>query len=203
MDVPYRTIDSLGDTVEFYFREQRDLAAAMRSSPRFSNRHGRPDRVVIDGSPTNREAIVSCDTTHRLKGGYRKNEAKPVIIRTSKYLINWIEQGHRRTKRCIRPMLGFKTQKAADTILSGIELVHNMMRKRLARFAYNPAPTLADQFAVLAATRSMKAPVIFAANKNLRQNVVATIQTTVDTCFQNDCLVGSIDLFLNRSPRLG
>jgi transposase-like protein len=43
------------------------------------------------------------------------------------------------------PMLGFKTQKTADFILSGIELVH-MMRKRQARFAYNPAPTLAEQF---------------------------------------------------------
>jgi transposase-like protein len=47
-------------------------------------------------------------------------------------------------------MLGFKTQKTADTILSGIELVH-MMRKRQARFAYNPAPTLAEQFDILAA----------------------------------------------------
>jgi putative transposase len=47
-------------------------------------------------------------------------------------------------------MLGFKTQKAADIILSSIELVH-MMRKRQARFAYNPAPTLADQFTILAA----------------------------------------------------
>jgi putative transposase len=46
-------------------------------------------------------------------------------------------------------MLEFKTQKTADIILSRIELVH-MMRKRQARFAYNPAPTLAE-FTILAA----------------------------------------------------
>ncbi|MBB3148463.1 transposase-like protein [Phyllobacterium trifolii] len=47
-------------------------------------------------------------------------------------------------------MLGFKTQKTADIILSGVELVH-MMRKQQARFAYNPAPSLAEQFNTLAA----------------------------------------------------
>ena len=77
------------------------------------------------------------------------NDHNPITIR-SKYLNNRIEQDHRRIKRRIRPMLGFKTQKTADIILSGIELVH-MMRKRQARFAYNPAPTLAEQFTILAA----------------------------------------------------
>jgi len=132
----YRAVDSVGDTVEFFFSEHRDLAAAKRFFGKALARHGRPDRVVIDGSQTNREAIVSCDTTHRLKGGYGLN--------------NRIEQDHRRIKRRIRPMFGFKTQKAADIILSGIELVH-MMRKRQARFAYNPSPTLAEQFTILAA----------------------------------------------------
>ncbi|MFD1980611.1 hypothetical protein ACFSQQ_38945 [Mesorhizobium kowhaii] len=36
------------------------------------------------------------------------------------------------------------------TILSGIEMVH-MMRKRQARFAYNPCPSIAEQFEILAA----------------------------------------------------
>jgi putative transposase len=146
----YRAIDSLGDTVEFFFSEHRDLPAAKRLFNKALTRHGRPDRVVIDGSQTNREAILSCDTTDRLKGGYGRTEQKPITIRTSKYLNNRIEQDHRRIKRRIRPMLGFKTQKTADTILSGIELIH-MMRKRQARFAYDPAPTLAEQFNILAA----------------------------------------------------
>jgi putative transposase len=47
-------------------------------------------------------------------------------------------------------MLDFKPLDTAATILSGIELVH-MMRKRQARFAFNPKPSLAEQFAILAA----------------------------------------------------
>lgn len=58
----YRAIDSMGDTVEFWFSERRDLLAAKRFLTKAFERHGRPERIVIDGSQTNREAIVSCDT---------------------------------------------------------------------------------------------------------------------------------------------
>ena len=51
----YRAIDSVGDTVEFWFSELRDLLAAKRFFRKALARHGRPDRVVIDGSqPTTR-----------------------------------------------------------------------------------------------------------------------------------------------------
>ena len=144
----YRAIDSVGDTVEFWFSEHRDLPAAKRFFRKALARHGRPDRVIIDGSQTNREAIVSCDTTHRLQ--YVTIEAKPIRIKASQYLNNRIEQDHRRIKHRIRLMLGFKSVVAANIILSGIELVH-MMRKRQARFAFNPNPSLAEQFDMLEA----------------------------------------------------
>jgi putative transposase len=63
----YRAIDNVGDTVEFWFSEQRDLPSAKRFFRKALARHGRPDRVVIVGSQTNLEAIVSCDTTNRLR----------------------------------------------------------------------------------------------------------------------------------------
>ena len=145
----YRAIDSVGDTVEFWFSEQRDLLSAKRFFTKALARHGRPDRVVIDGSQTNHEAIVSCDTTNRLQDRSRRR-LKPIRIRKSKYLNNRIEQDHRRIKRRVRPMLGFKSLRSAAIILSGIEMVH-MMRKRQARYAFNPSPPLAEQFAILAA----------------------------------------------------
>lgn len=74
----------------------------------------------------------------------------PIRIRQSRYLNNRIEQDHRRIKRRIRIMLGFKSMASAATILSGIEMVH-MMRKRQARYAYNPVPALAEEFEILAA----------------------------------------------------
>lgn len=145
----YRALDSVGDTVEFWFSAQRDLPSAKLFFRKALARHGRADRVVIDGCQTNHEAIVSYDTTNRLQDrSWRR--LKPIEIRKSKYLNNRIEQDHRRIKRRVRPMLCFKSRASAAIILSGIEMVH-MMRKRQARYAFNPNPSLAEQFAILAA----------------------------------------------------
>jgi transposase-like protein len=145
----YRAIDSNGDTVEYWFSERRNLAAAKRFLRKALKRHGRPERIVIDGSQTNREAILSCDTTDRLQDRSRR-QLKPIRIRQSAYLNNRIEQDHRAIKRRIRPMLGFKTMNSARVILGGIEMVH-MMRKQQAIYARNPKPSLAEQFERLAA----------------------------------------------------
>jgi len=144
-----RAIDNVGDTVEFFFSESRDLPAARRFLRKALKRHGRPDRIVIDCSQTNHEAIVACDAESRLRDRSRRSP-KPIRIRKSKYLNNRIEQDHRRVKRRTRSMLGFKSAASAEIILSGIEMVH-MMRKQQARFAYNPRPSLAEQFEIIAA----------------------------------------------------
>jgi transposase-like protein len=145
----YRAIDSVGDTVEFCFSETRDLPAAKRFLRKALARHGRPDRIVVDGSQTNHQAIRSCDAESRLRGRSQKL-LKPIRIRKSQYLNSRIEQDHRRIKRRTRSMLGFKSVASAEAILSGIEMVH-MMRKRQARFAYHPRPSIAEQFQSLAA----------------------------------------------------
>ena len=144
----YRAIDSVGDTVDFWFSQHRDLAAAKRFFTKAIERHGRPQRIVIDGSQTNREAIISCDMTSRLQER-RHIHTKPIRIRQSQYLNNRIEQDHRRIKRRVRPMLGFKAFSSATMTLPGIEMVQ-MMRKRLGRYSYNPNPSLAEQFDALA-----------------------------------------------------
>src|SRR5690606_24389982 len=95
---------------------------------------------VIDGSQTNHEAIVSCDTTNRLQDRSRRR-LKPIEIRKSKYLNNRIEQDHRRIKRRVRPMLGFKSQASAAIVRSCTEMVH-MKRKRQPRYAFHPNPSL-------------------------------------------------------------
>jgi putative transposase len=145
----YRAIDSNGDTVEFWFSERRNLTAAKRFLRMALTRHGRPERIVIDGSQTNREAIVSCDTTDRLRDRSRR-EVKPIRIRQSQYLNNRVEQDHRAIKRRVRPMLGFKSSDSARAVLSGIEMVH-MMRKGQARYARNQQLSLAEQFERLVA----------------------------------------------------
>jgi transposase-like protein len=145
----YRAIDSNGDTVEFWFSERRNLAAAKRFLRKALKRHGRPECIVIDGSQTSREAILSCDTTDRLQDRSRR-QLKPIRIRQSAYLNNRIEQDHRAIKRRVPPMLGFKSTTTARVILSGIEMVH-MMRKGQAKYACNSNLSLAEQFERLAA----------------------------------------------------
>jgi putative transposase len=131
----YRAIDSNGDTVEFWFSERRNLVAAKRFLRKAFKRHGRPEQIVIDGSQTNREAILSCDATSHLqdRSGCK---LKPIRIRQSQYLNNCIEQDHRAVKRRVRPMLGFKSMASAWAILGGIEMVH-MMHKGQAKYARN------------------------------------------------------------------
>jgi transposase-like protein len=144
----YRAIDSHGDTVEFWFSERRNLAAARRFLRKALKRHGRPERIVIDGSQTNREAIVSCDTADRLQDRSGR-QLKPVHIHQSAYLNNRIEQDHRAIKRRVRPTLGFKAINSTRAILGGIEMVH-MMRKGQAKYACAQQPSLAEQFDRLA-----------------------------------------------------
>jgi putative transposase len=76
----YRAIDSLGDTVEFFFSEHRDLLTAKRFIRQAFARHGRPERIVIDGSQTNHEAIIACDGENRLQNRTRRS-LKPIRIR--------------------------------------------------------------------------------------------------------------------------
>jgi transposase-like protein len=104
--------------VEFYFSEQRDLGAAKRFVKRALERHGRPERIVVDGSQTSRAAIVTCDTTSRLRDRSRRR-LKPIRTRQSQYLNNRIEPDQRSIKRRARPMLGFKSTDSARTILGG------------------------------------------------------------------------------------
>ncbi|WP_339757289.1 IS6 family transposase [uncultured Hoeflea sp.] len=143
----YRAIDSVGDTVDSWFSQQ-NLAAAKRVFTKAIERHGRPQRIVIDGGQTNREAIISCDMISRLQERLHL-QTKPILIRQSQDLNNRIEQDHRRIKRRVRPILGFKSFSSATIPLAGIEMVQ-MMRKRQGRYSHNPNPSLAEQFDALA-----------------------------------------------------
>jgi transposase-like protein len=145
----YRAIDSNGDTVEFWFSERRDLIAAKRFLRKALKRHGPPERIVVDGSQTNRDAILSCDAESRLQDRSRRR-LEPIRVRQSQYLNNRIEQDHRTVKRRVQSMLGSKSADSARVILGGIELVH-MLRKQQAKYVCSQQLSLAEQFHLLAA----------------------------------------------------
>ncbi|WP_156305505.1 DDE-type integrase/transposase/recombinase, partial [Yersinia pekkanenii] len=61
-----------------------------------------------------------------------------------------IEQDHQNIKRRIRPMLGFKSFRRAQTILAGIELVHMIYKGQLQHPGREHLPP-AEQFYLLTA----------------------------------------------------
>jgi len=143
----YRAIDKSGATVDFLFSATRNLKDATRFFRRAYIRHGLPVQVTIDGSPTNLEAAQRCHAEARLRA---RSNSLPLKVRQSRYMNNRIEQDHRRIKRRLRPMLGFKSEHAATIILGGIELVH-MIRKGQLNGSDARNLSLADQFDRLAA----------------------------------------------------
>ncbi|EIM30539.1 IS6 family transposase [Microvirga lotononidis] len=145
----YRAIDSNGGTVAFWFSERHNLTAALRFLRKALTRHGHPERIVIDGSQTNKEAILPCDGESRLQDRSRRR-LEPIGIRQSRNLNSRIEQDHRAVKRRVQSMLGFKSANNARVIIGGIELIH-MMWKQQAKYACHQQLSLAEQFHLLAA----------------------------------------------------
>lgn len=114
----YRAVDKQGQTVDFLLTAKRDAAAATRFFDKAIRHNTVPDKVTMDKSGANQAALEKRN----------KKREIPITIRQVKYLNNIVEQDHRAIKRVTRPMLGFKSFRAARAILAGIELMH-MIRK--------------------------------------------------------------------------
>ena len=134
----YRTVGKQGQTVDFLLTAKRDAGAAKRFFEKAMRHNTVPDKVTMDKSGANQAALVQLN----------KNRAVPITIRQVKYLNNIGEQDHRAIKRITRPILGFKSFRAARAILAGIELMH-MIRK--SQFTLKrECMSFADQFYALA-----------------------------------------------------
>ena len=135
----YRAVDKQGKTVDFLLTAKRDIAAAKRFFDKAMGANGDPNKVAMDKSGANKAAIdainAGCDV--------------PILVRQVKYLNNIVEQDHRAIKRVTRPMLNFKSFRAAGSVLAGIELIH-MIRKGQFVFDSAEAMSIADQFSTLA-----------------------------------------------------
>jgi putative transposase len=99
---------------------------------------GDPDKVAMDKSGANKAAIDAINAGRDV----------PIMVRQVKYLNNIVEQDHRAIKRVTKPVLNFKSFRAASAVLAGIELMH-MIRKGQFEFGGADAMSLADQFYAL------------------------------------------------------
>ena len=115
------------------------MAAAKRFFDKAMGANGDPDKVAMDKSGANKAAIDAINAGRDVQ----------ILVRQVKYLNNIVEQDHRAIKRVTRPMLNFKSFRAAQCVLVGVELMH-MIRK--GQFAINGADAMsfADQFYALA-----------------------------------------------------
>ena len=133
----YRAVDKAGATVDFLLTAKRDRKAALRFLRKAIGQHGVPKKITIDKSGANTAAIESYNAEHEAE----------IEIRQNKFLNNIVEQDHRAVKRVARPMLGFKSFRAAMATLAGVELMH-MIRKGQLRTTDELRP--AQQFYSLA-----------------------------------------------------
>ena len=135
----YRAVDKEGKTVDFLLTARRDKAAALRFFEKDMKASGIPEKVTLDKSGANKAAMDAINT---------RGET-PVIVRQVKYLNNIVEQDHRAIKRVTKPMLNFKSFRAATNVLAGIELMH-MIRKGQLMLQGCSELSFADQFYGLA-----------------------------------------------------
>lgn len=138
----YRAVDTAGQTIDFLLTAKRDTASALRFFRKAIRHHGKPDVVTIDKSGANTAALATLNAD--------KPDEEAITVRQSKYLNNLIDQDHRNIKRRIWPMLGFKSFRRAQTLLTGIELIH-MIRKGQYQHPQSEGLSPAEQFYLLAA----------------------------------------------------
>jgi transposase-like protein len=75
----YHAGDSSGGTVEYWLSGRCNPTATKRILSNALKQHGQPERIVIDGSQINLEAILSCDRSKQLQDRSER-ELKPIRI---------------------------------------------------------------------------------------------------------------------------
>jgi len=135
----YRAVDKEGKTVDFLLTATRDRAAALRFFEKAMKASGVPEKVTMDKSGANKAAMDEINA---------RGETL-IMVRQIKYLNNIVEQDHRAIKRITRPMLNFKSFRAAKNVRAGIELMHMIRKGQLMIKGCNEG-SFADQFYALA-----------------------------------------------------
>ena len=135
----YRAVDKYGNTADFLLTRRRQKMSAQKFFNKAIGNNGKPRIVNIDKSGSNSSAILTVNK--------RSLSTKKIKIRKVKYLNNIIEQDHRRIKRRIRIMTGFKEFESAQRTLSGIEVVSIIKKDQI----INPCSTSFKTFCSLVA----------------------------------------------------
>jgi IS6 family transposase len=124
----YRAVDKHGNTLDFMLFSKRNYASALRFFRQvLASTRQAPDKITTDKHSSYNMAL----NTLKQKGEIRVD----LEHRQQKYLNNIIEQDHRRIKRIVRPMMGFKSFNTAKRTIKGIEAMAMMIKQQCDMYA--------------------------------------------------------------------
>lgn len=119
----YRAVDTAGNTIDFMLSKLRDRPAVLKFFKKAIGSSGFPQKVNIDKSGSNTAALERINTLLFMYGLWYLL----IDVRRIKYLNNMVEQDHRGIKNITKYTLGFKSFKAPEATITGIEL-HRMLK---------------------------------------------------------------------------
>ena len=112
--------------MEFFLSRTRGIAAAKVFFRKALKHHRELHSITLDGHQPRPSALQRMG----MNGEFNFRVRNPVKIRCCQYLNNVVEQDHRRVKRRLRPMLGFKTFYNARRVIIGIELAQKIHKRQ-------------------------------------------------------------------------
>ena len=130
----YRAVDGTGQTIDFLLSAKRDKQAARRFFRRALGRaNTRNPREIVTDRLTSYPGA--------LQGMKRDGELwRFARHRRGRWLNNRVEQDHRRIKRRVRPMLGFKCFRTARRTLAGVEAMAMLAKGQVRAVPGNDLP---------------------------------------------------------------
>lgn len=136
----YRMVDKDGDSISFHLSKTRDHKAALKCIR---------SAIKLAVSILNQELSNQWHASHPEFCGPQK---KCVVYTKFKYCNNIIEQDHRRIKRIVDPMMGFKNFDSATSTIAGIEAIAMLRKQQTVFSSVNGIEvSIADQIDLLAA----------------------------------------------------
>ena len=106
--------------MDFFLSRQRDVNAAKAFLRKPLKGQRLPTKITLDAYAASHRALSDLKQSGELPSR--------VLVRTSKYLNNLIEQDHRRVKQRLGPMLGLKSFRTAAVVIGGIELAEKIKK---------------------------------------------------------------------------
>ncbi len=109
--------------MDFFLSKRRDVRAAKTLLRHALRKHGDPLSITLDAYAASHRAVQELRDSGEIF--YQK-----MRVRSCAYLNNVVEQDHRRVKRRVQPMLGFKTFLNARVVIAGIEFAEKIKKRQ-------------------------------------------------------------------------